>query len=344
MPNVSVVMATYNGARFLDQQLASLLGQTLMPSELIISDDGSADETITIVERFQLAAPFPVRVIRNPERLGYGANFLNATRQASGDFIAFCDQDDIWLPGKLEEAASALSRYDCDLHVHTAKIIDSVGRETGIFTQSITKTEIVGALRLSPWGVFYGFSMVFRRELFEAIDPALRGGHTFEFDGLLSHDLWIYFLAASVGRTITHAQPLVLYRRHASNQTPSLTGTFVDRIARRIGVAAHPMLRRDEIAELRSVALDKLSSVQGPNRYSDKAKAASIYWLRIADHERQRIALYSASNIAKRAFTFCKIIAGGAYRPISNGGLGFPLFIRDGVSGLLRLRRQRPSS
>jgi glycosyltransferase involved in cell wall biosynthesis len=344
MPNVSVVMATYNGARFIDEQLASLLWQTLMPSELIVSDDGSTDETITIVEKFRLAAPFPVRVIRNPERLGYGANFLNAARHASGEFLAFCDQDDIWLPGKLEEAASSLLQYDCDLHVHTAKVIDSVGRETGLFSQSITKTEVVGPLSLSPWGVFYGFSMVFRRELFEAIDPALRGRHTFEFHGLLSHDLWVYFLAASVGRTIMDVQPLVLYRRHASNQTPSLTGTLIDRIARRFGAAAHPMLRRDEIAELRSVALERLSSVQGTNRYSDNAKAASIYWRRIADHERQRIALYSASNTIKRAFTFCKIIAGGGYRPISNGGLGFPLLVRDGVSGLLRLRRQRPST
>jgi glycosyltransferase involved in cell wall biosynthesis len=344
MPNVSVVMATYNGARFLDEQLTSLARQTMMPSELIISDDGSVDATISIIEKFQLAAPFSVQIIRNPERLGYGANFLKAARQASGEFIAFCDQDDIWLPAKLEEAANALLRHDCDLHVHTAKVIDSVAREAGLFAQGIRKTEVVAPLTLPPWGVFYGFSMVFRRDLFEAIDPALRGRHTFEFDGLLSHDLWVYFLAASVGRTIMDVRPMVLYRRHASNQTPNLTGKFIHRIARRVGVAAHPMLRRDEIAELRSVALEKLSRVPGPSRYSAKANEASIYWRRIANHERQRIALYTASNAAKRALMLCKIIAAGGYRPISSGGLGFPLFLRDGVSGLLRLRWQRPST
>ena len=95
---VSVVMATYNGAAFIDEQLRSLAAQTVLPSELVVSDDGSTDGTLVHVERFAEVAPFPVLVLRNTEPLGYGENFLRAARLATGDCIALCDQDDVWLP------------------------------------------------------------------------------------------------------------------------------------------------------------------------------------------------------------------------------------------------------
>ena len=76
--SVSVVMATYNGAKFLEPQLASIAGQTRLPDELVVCDDQSSDESVEILERFASRAPFHVRVVRNPERLGCAGNFLRS--------------------------------------------------------------------------------------------------------------------------------------------------------------------------------------------------------------------------------------------------------------------------
>ena len=106
--NISVAMCTYNGSRFLAEQLESIGRQTKPPFELIICDDGSTDSTPEIVRNFADGAPFPVRFIRNEVKLGSTRNFEQAIRRCSGDAIALCDQDDVWQKDKLEWAARVL--------------------------------------------------------------------------------------------------------------------------------------------------------------------------------------------------------------------------------------------
>src|SRR3712207_5126028 len=98
MTTVSVVMATYNGAEFISEQLRSLATQTRLPDELVVSDDGSSDATIDIVREFGQNAPFPVVVRQNQRKLGYGENVLTAASLGTGDYIAVCDQVDVWHP------------------------------------------------------------------------------------------------------------------------------------------------------------------------------------------------------------------------------------------------------
>jgi glycosyltransferase involved in cell wall biosynthesis len=96
MTTISIAMATYNGARFIREQLNSLAAQTELPSELVVTDDGSTDNTIEIVSEFARNAPFPVSVFPGNQRLGFRANFMNCASLCSGDLISFCDQDDVW--------------------------------------------------------------------------------------------------------------------------------------------------------------------------------------------------------------------------------------------------------
>lgn len=104
---VSVVMCTYNGATYLREQLDSIIGQTLTPYELIAQDDGSTDATVAILEEY--AARFPyIKVYRNEADKGINNNFFSAMRRATGDFIAISDQDDIWMPDKLEVQTAAI--------------------------------------------------------------------------------------------------------------------------------------------------------------------------------------------------------------------------------------------
>src|SRR6478609_12105203 len=111
-PTVSVAMATYNGAKFLQAQLDSLAAQTQLPDELVVGDDGSSDDTLAILEAFAASAPFPVRVDRNETRPDYGDNFMRTALRCTGDYIAFCDQDDVWLPEKIERCAAAMTAQD----------------------------------------------------------------------------------------------------------------------------------------------------------------------------------------------------------------------------------------
>ncbi|MGA2417294.1 MAG: glycosyltransferase, partial [Candidatus Sulfotelmatobacter sp.] len=99
--NVSIAKATYNGERWLPEQLDSLASQTLQPGALVISDDHSTDGTLAVVRQFATASPFPVRVVKNELRRGFADNFMHALRSCDGDAVAYCDQDDVWNPRKL---------------------------------------------------------------------------------------------------------------------------------------------------------------------------------------------------------------------------------------------------
>src|ERR1700692_1867054 len=101
MISVSVAMATYNGQKFIREQLDSLAAQQHLPSELIITDDASSDKTVAIAEQFAKTAPFTVHIHRHEKRLGYRANFMRAASRCTSELIAFCDQDDIWSPRTL---------------------------------------------------------------------------------------------------------------------------------------------------------------------------------------------------------------------------------------------------
>jgi glycosyltransferase involved in cell wall biosynthesis len=100
---ISVALCTYNGAKYILPQLESIAKQTLIPNEIVICDDGSTDETITLIEHFKLSASFTIRLYRNEQNLGSTKNFEKALSLCNGDIIFLSDQDDIWLPEKVEK-------------------------------------------------------------------------------------------------------------------------------------------------------------------------------------------------------------------------------------------------
>lgn len=130
--SISVAMCTYNGERYLREQLESIAKQTLLPSELIVCDDQSADATAKIISDFAQSAPFPVKFIRNPQNLGSTKNFEKAISLCNGEFIALCDQDDIWQPEKLAHQSEKLMRErELGGVFSDAEIVDDRSQETG---------------------------------------------------------------------------------------------------------------------------------------------------------------------------------------------------------------------
>ena len=114
---ISVVMCTYNGAsRHLREQLDSIFAQTLLPGEIVVQDDCSTDNTMEVLREYAERAPegVAVRIVQNTAQMGINANFFSAMRRAEGELIAVSDQDDIWMPTKLEEQRNAIgSRMMC---------------------------------------------------------------------------------------------------------------------------------------------------------------------------------------------------------------------------------------
>lgn len=262
--SVSVAMATYNGAAFLDGQLASIAAQTRTPDELVVCDDGSTDGTVEILERFAREAPFEVRVIRNEQRLGYGDNFMKAARACRGDVIAWSDQDDVWMPEKL---ARCLHPFEQDPDVlvveHSTQIgVGANGRKTlvsgalGKYWSRRRELRILrrrsvytpGALPLELYS--WGHSCVVSRRVIELGDT-LAEIVPGVFDQFSGHDTWTLILATAAGKTVLLPDVLVHYRQHGGQVAGAYRAGSPRSITTRVAQSA---------ARRESVVVDRLEA------------------------------------------------------------------------------------
>lgn len=216
MRNVSIAMATCNGALFIREQLATICRQTVQPAELIVTDDASTDDTLSIVREFAASAPFPVRIFENSERLGFRANFMRAIDLCSCEYIALCDQDDIWFPNKLARMLASFDAPDIWLSYHEAWLINSSGERLGLAhiypLLASNPPSSVNAMR-NP----YGFAMVFHRRLLQFADLWAGSCDNLHSHLPMAHDQWLFFLASALGTVAYVDEPLAGYRQHGSN-------------------------------------------------------------------------------------------------------------------------------
>lgn len=215
--SISVALATLNGERFLPAQLATIADQTLLPDELVVVDDGSSDKTIDIIESFQKTAPFKVRIFRNPERLGYRRNFMRAASLCAGDFIAFCDQDDLWKNDKFATVMREFFDPEVLMVYHNADLIDANGRSSGGIFRKRDKSATLHYSEVEPWRIVPGFTQVIRRSLLDHNHLQQRSLDMFELHEEMPHDQWYLFLASVLGKVRYIASPLASYRLHGDN-------------------------------------------------------------------------------------------------------------------------------
>lgn len=199
---ISVCMATYNGERYLWRQVESILAQLSDGDELIVSDDGSTDGTLTLLE--SLADP-RLRILHNSGKHGVNANFDNALRHAGGEYIFLSDQDDVWLPGKVSRCLRELQEHICV--VHDAFITDGDLQPCGSTLFSLTGTPRPGVWRNIMRNSFTGCCMAFRAELLGHAAPIPLGGGFF-------HDQWLGLVALRHGSVASITEPLILFRRN----------------------------------------------------------------------------------------------------------------------------------
>jgi glycosyltransferase involved in cell wall biosynthesis len=216
---IAVAMCTYNGEKYLREQLVSLAQQTRLPDELVICDDCSSDATPDIIEEFSRTAPFPVRFFRNSINLRSTKNFEQAIALCEGDFIALCDQDDIWLPEKLArelaimESDPSLGGVFCD-----GELIDASSHPIGkrLWTNVFFTPREQGRFQsgcgvevLLKRNVVTGATFMFRARLRPLFMP---------IPAIWVHDGWIAWMLLAHSKLTFIPEPLMQYRLHAGQQ------------------------------------------------------------------------------------------------------------------------------
>ena len=204
---VSVVLASYNGGKYIEKQIDSILCQLKPDDELIVSDDGSTDETLTVVKSF---SSNNIKVVDGPHR-GYIENFESLIAKAEGDIIVISDQDDVWEKNKLEKIRKAFSdNRDTWVVLHNADYIDQYGTRCGqsIFFDRNAKHGYLKNLMKSS---YYGCCMAISREYKYIIIP-------FPLK-ILSYDQWIGLFAEKHNKSVFIDECLIHHRIHGTNQT-----------------------------------------------------------------------------------------------------------------------------
>ena len=324
----SVVVGTFNGARHIEEQLASIVDQTIPPTEIVVSDDGSSDDTVTIVQRFAASCAVPVRLFRNDRQLGFADNFLRAAEQSVGRFIAFSDQDDRWSPSKLERSVEALTAHHAVYCSHAVELMDEHGVDLGRRAQGAPKDAVVEPRTADPWGARYGFSVTIERRLLDAVPAGARGPDTFGERPVLSHDRWAYALAWGLGRSVHLAEPLARYRQHSSQLFggPS-SRSIATRVQQKAAEGPDRLRFLAEVAELRSRLM------AGAVWHDDTAPATTA-WKRLASLYAARADLYEEPRGLLRARRLARLVGAGAYREVPDRGVGRKRLIEDVGFGL----------
>lgn len=208
-PEISVCLATYNGEKYLWDQLQSILKQIGADDELIISDDHSNDETIKVV---QDCADPRVKLIHNSSERGYTRNFENAIRNASGDIIFISDQDDVWLENKVQVMQAYLEQYD--LVISDATYVNHALEVTRGSHFGLSKMKS-GFVRQAIRPCYIGACMAFKRSILEMLLPFPRNAK------YCAYDYWLTLVAESCFSVGLVNQELILYRRHDGNVSPA---------------------------------------------------------------------------------------------------------------------------
>ncbi len=216
---VSVVVAVFNGEKYIIEQLRSVLFQTKIPDEVLIFDDCSTDGSVSVIERFIAENRCDGwRLIKNSENKGYCRNFLEGVSEAKGDYIFLADQDDIWHSEKLEKMVAVLEKQpsvkalcsSCDLIGGNGEKINDPKNIGQVFWKNDGSIEVFKPESFVGRSFIRGCSACFRRELLQYIKPI-------ELKGLLSHDWLITFLAALTGECAVYNRTLLSYRCHGEN-------------------------------------------------------------------------------------------------------------------------------
>lgn len=217
MKKISVGMTTYNSSKYVEEQLFSVINQTVKPDEIVIFDDASMDDTVKKIKRIKEQSDIKIELFVNEKNVGFVKNFEQCFKACRGDIIISCDADDIWYPQKVETIQTVFEDDKVVYAYHDVKVINGNGE---ILLESLNSTwdhicakenkEEIILRNLRKQGFPYGMTIAFTKELLDEILPFWWG-----------YDEWINLCAPLFGEVRVIEQCLGYYRRHNNNTSES---------------------------------------------------------------------------------------------------------------------------
>lgn len=239
-------MATYNGEKYIEEQINSIVSQISDGDEIVISDDGSSDKTREIIAKF--SKEYNIRVFENTEK-GVITNFENAIKNTINEIIFLCDQDDVWAKDKVSTITSLFRDNKLDLVLSDAIVVDEklqllfdsnfklVGSNTGVIKNIFRNS-------------YMGCCMAFRENLKDIILPFPKN--------IPMHDNWIGILAELNGKVSWTPKKLVYYRRHKNTITGLKRKSIITRLIWRKNLVLQLLKRQLEVKWLRGFTARKI--------------------------------------------------------------------------------------
>lgn len=328
---ISIAMATYNGEKYISEQLHSLAKQSHLPMELVVGDDGSTDATVDIVKDFRRRAPFPVHIHRNEVNLGYARNFLTTAKRCQGDWIAFCDQDDVWLPNKLAESALAIQRTpDCNMVLQNAFLCDSELTVRGRRFPGLLAGGVYGQASQYGFWVWPGFLKTIPRGMIDLLSDERLPRSWFAKDGELTHDKWTCLIANALGGIVVLDEPVALYRRHEA----ALTGqynrqSFGDAVTKARSVSFDHYEFLSDVADDCADYMHQLGELTKNNLWASAFLNHSSYFRQLANIQRLRGRLHHVPRFSERLLLALNIARKGGYFGRSFVAMGLRSALKD---------------
>ena len=211
---ISVAMCTYNGEKYIREQLISVINQSLPPDELVICDDLSTDNTVDIIKNILKRWNGKLKLVVNQQNLGFSKNFEKAINLCAGDYIFLCDQDDVWDLNKISIIMGIFnSEKDAALVFHDAMIVDEQLR---LLKQSFwdclnfnyKNFIVMNYSHLSYENIIQGCACAFKKTVFEKAKP---------FPEFALHDEWLGLVGITLGKVIPVPHALLQYRQSSNN-------------------------------------------------------------------------------------------------------------------------------
>lgn len=247
MKIVQVLMSAYNGEKYLREQLDSILGQDYKRIEVLIRDDGSTDETLSILKEY--GEQYENVAYYAGENIGVQNSFFDLMKHADkeADYYAFSDQDDVWLPEKIKRAVELLESEDEKIPLLYAGKTSPVDEQLNVIPMKIRHHDIKPSFgNALVENVCTGCTEVFNRELLELVIKKLPGF-------TVMHDWWLYLTAAAFGKVIYDKKECILYRQHAKNQVGMQCTWYDELIKRTKNLRKHSGALREQAIQFREV-------------------------------------------------------------------------------------------
>jgi len=227
---ISVAMATYNGEKYIRRQIESILVNLSPADEIIVSDDGSTDNTIAYIQSFN---DDRIKIVRGPGK-GIVSNFACAIANCSGDIIFLSDQDDYWYPNKVERVLKAFDANNCVLIEHNGRVVDD--DQNVVFSDFFEHRRVrTGFFRNMMRNTYHGCLIAFKSSLKDTLEPYPAKG--------CFHDQWIGLMAEKHGGCFFLNEILMDYYRHPGNASSFVHHPFKKQLEDRLALFIHIIKR-----------------------------------------------------------------------------------------------------